>query len=115
MEKERGLDRSAAMADMRYAYIKNVCSQTVKKPHESKERIRSQKIDKLLTGKYTGIPIFIAIMALVFFLTFNVIGAFFQGLLERGIEVPQLKTPLSLSEIFHYEESGYEVKKKSII
>ena len=86
MEKERGLDRSAAMADMRYAYIKNVCSQTVKKPHESKERIRSQKIDKLLTGKCTGIPIFIAIMALVFFLTFNVIGAFFQGLLERGID-----------------------------
>ena len=86
MEKERGLDRSAAMADMRYAYIKNVCSQTVKKPHESKERIRSQKIDKLLTGKYTGIPIFIAIMALVFFLTFNVFGAFFQGLLERGID-----------------------------
>ncbi len=86
MEKERGLDRSAAMADMRYAYIKNVCTQTVKKPHESKERIRSQKIDKLLTGKYTGIPIFIAIMGLVFFLTFNVIGAFFQGLLERGID-----------------------------
>ncbi len=86
MEKERGLDRSAAIADMRYAYIKNVCSQTVKKPHESKERIRSQKIDKLLTGKYTGIPIFIAIMGLVFFLTFNVIGAFFQGLLERGID-----------------------------
>jgi len=86
MEKERGLDRSAAIADMRYAYIKNVCSQTVKKPHESKERIRSQKIDKLLTGKYTGIPIFIAIMGLVFFLTFNVIGAFLQGLLERGID-----------------------------
>ena len=86
MEKERGLDRSAAIADMRYAYIKNVCSQTVKKPHESKERIRSQKIDKLLTGKYTGIPIFIAIMGLVFFLTFNVIGAFFQSLLERGID-----------------------------
>lgn len=86
MEKERGLDRSAAIADMRYAYIKNVCSQTVKKPHESKERIRSQKIDKLLTGKYTGIPIFIAIMGLVFFLTFNVIGAFLQGLLESGID-----------------------------
>ena len=86
MEKERGLDRSAAIADMRYAYIKNVCSQTVKKPHESKERIRSQKIDKLLTGKYTGIQIFIAIMGLVFFLTFNVIGAFLQGLLERGID-----------------------------
>ncbi len=86
MEKERGLDRSAAIADMRYAYIKNVCSQTVKKPYESKERVRSQKIDKLLTGKYTGIPIFIAIMGLVFFLTFNLIGAFFQGLLERGID-----------------------------
>ena len=86
MEKERGLDRSAAIADMRYAYIKNVCIQTVKKPHESKERVRSQKIDKLLTGKYTGIPIFIAIMGLVFFLTFNVIGAFLQGLLERGID-----------------------------
>ena len=86
MEKERGLDRSAAMADMRYAYIKNVCRQTVTKPRESKERIRSEKIDKLLTGKYTGIPLFIAIMGLVFFLTFNVIGAFFQGLLERGID-----------------------------
>lgn len=86
MEKERGLDRSAAMADMRYSYIKNVCQQTVKKPHESKERIRSLKIDRLLTGKYTGIPLFIAIMALVFFLTFNVIGAFLQGLLEGGID-----------------------------
>ncbi len=86
MEKERGLDRSAAIADMRYAYIKNVCRQTVKKPHESRERIRSQKIDRLLTGKYTGIPLFIAIMALVFFLTFNVIGSFLQSLLESGID-----------------------------
>ena len=86
MEKERGLDRSAAMADMRYSYIRNVCLQTVTKPHESRERIRSQKIDKILTGKYTAIPLFIAIMGAVFFLTFNVIGAFFQGLLERGID-----------------------------
>ena len=86
MENERGLDRSAAIADMRYSYIKNVCRQTVHKPHESKERVRSQKIDALLTGKYTAIPFFILIMAGVFFLTFNVIGAFFQQLLESGID-----------------------------
>ena len=86
MENERGLDRSAAIADMRYAYIRNVCGQTVHKPHESKERLRSQKIDALLTGKYTAIPLFILIMAGVFFLTFNVIGAFLQGLLESGID-----------------------------
>ena len=86
MENERGLDRSAAIADMRYAYIKKLCHQTVRKPKESRERIRSQKIDSILTGKYTGIPFFILIMALVFFLTFNVIGAFLQGLLELGID-----------------------------
>ncbi len=86
MENERGLDRSAAIADMRYAFIRNVCRQTVHKPHESRERIRSQKIDTLLTGKYTAIPFFILIMACVFFLTFNVIGAFLQGLLESGID-----------------------------
>ena len=86
MENERGLDRSAAIADMRYSYIKSVCRQTVRKPKESRERIRSQKIDSLLTGKYTAIPFFILIMALVFFLTFNVIGAFLQGLLESGID-----------------------------
>ena len=106
MEKERGLDRSAAMADMRYSYIKNVCRQTVKKPHESRERIRSQKIDRLLTGKYTGIPLFIAIMALVFFLTFNVIGAFLQGLLESGIDkltqlVDSLLTAGGTNEVLH--------------
>ncbi len=106
MEKERGLDRSAAMADMRYAYIKNVCHQTVTKPRESKERIRSQKIDKLLTGKYTGIPLFIAIMGLVFFLTFNVIGAFLQGLLEQGIDsltglVDSGLTAAGINEILH--------------
>lgn len=86
MENERGLDRSAALAEMRYAYIRNVCRQTVHKPHESRERVRSQKIDALLTGKYTAIPFFILIMAGVFFLTFNVIGAFFQELLEKGID-----------------------------
>lgn len=86
MEKERGLDRSAAIADMRFTFIEKVCESCVVKPKESKERVRSQKIDKVLTGKYTAIPCFIGIMFLVFFLTFNVIGAWFQGLLESGIE-----------------------------
>lgn len=86
MEKESGLDRSAAIAKMRFSFINRVCGKTVIKPKESKEHQRSQKIDKILTGKYTAIPSFILIMALVFFLTFNVIGAFFQGLLETGIE-----------------------------
>ena len=86
MEKERGLDRSAAIADMRFAYIKKVCDRCVVKPRESKEHIRSQKIDRILTGKYTAIPMFIAIMGLVFYLTFNVIGAWLQGLLENGID-----------------------------
>ena len=86
MEKERGLDRSAAMADMRFRFISKVCSQTVTKPHESKERLRSEKIDKILTGKYTAIPCFIAIMLLMFHLTFNVVGAWLQGLLEGGVE-----------------------------
>ena len=87
MEKERGLDRSAAMADMRFAFIDKVCKECVIKPKESKEHIRSQRIDKWLTGKYTAIPIFICVMAMVFFLTFNVIGAWLQGLLEEGIGV----------------------------
>lgn len=82
MEKERGLDRSAAMADMRFGYIKKVCRLSVTRPKESREHIRSQKIDRVLSGKYTAIPFFILIMGLVFFLTFNVIGAFFQGVLE---------------------------------
>ena len=86
MEEERGMDRAAAMADMRFSFIEDVCYRTVVKPHESKEHARSAKIDKILTGKYTAIPCFILIMALVFFLTFNVIGAYFQGLLESGIE-----------------------------
>lgn len=86
METERGLDRSAAIADMRFDFIEKLCEQTVVKPKESKERIRSGKIDRILTGKYTGIPCFIAIMALVFYLTFNVIGAALQKLLELGID-----------------------------
>ena len=84
-EAETGLDRAAAMAKMRFDYIGEVCGDTVVKPRESKERLRSQKIDKILTGKYTGIPAFIAIMALVFYLTFNVVGAVLQALLESGI------------------------------
>ena len=86
MEAERNLDRAAAIADMRFAFIKKLCAQTVTHPHESKERLRSQKIDRILTGKYTAIPCFIVIMLLVFYLTFEVIGAFFQGLLETGID-----------------------------
>ena len=86
MEKEGGMDRSAAIADMRFDFIEYVCERTVKKPKESKERIRSEKIDRILTGKWTAIPCFIAIMGAVFFLTFNVIGAFLQGLLETGID-----------------------------
>ena len=86
MEKEGGMDRSAAIADMRFDFIEDVCERTVKKPKESKERLRSEKIDRILTGKWTAIPCFVAIMGAVFFLTFNVIGAFLQGLLESGIE-----------------------------
>lgn len=86
MEEERGLDRSAAIADMRFSFIKKLVSNCVVKPKESKERERSRKIDKILTGKYTAIPAFIVIMSLVFYLTFNVIGAWLQGLLESGIE-----------------------------
>lgn len=85
MEKERGLDRSAAMADMRFSFIERVCEKTVVKPGESREHIRSRRMDQVLTGKYTAIPCFIGIMAAVFYLTFNVIGAWLQGLLETGI------------------------------
>ena len=86
METERGLDASAAMADMRFAFIAKICDECVVKPRESKEHVRSQKIDRVLMGKYTAIPIFILIMAAVFFLTFNVIGALLQDLLAAGIE-----------------------------
>ena len=87
MEEERGLDRSAAMADMRFLFIRRLCDRTVVKPGESSEHARSRKMDKILTGKYTAIPIFILIMGLVFYLTFNVIGAFFQDLLASGIDM----------------------------
>jgi len=86
METERGLDRSAAIADMRFAFINKVCRQTVTKPKESKEHVRSQKLDNFLTGKYTAIPAFILIMMGVFYLTFNVIGAWLQGITEMGVE-----------------------------
>ena len=86
METERELDRSAAIADMRFDFIERLCEQTVTKPKQSRERLRSEKIDRILTGKYTAIPCFIDIMILVFYLTFNVIGAGLQSLLERGID-----------------------------
>lgn len=85
LETERGLDQSAAIADMRFDFIEKLCEQTVVKPRESKERVRSEKIDRILTGKYTAIPCFVGIMILVFYLTFNVIGAGLQTLLEMGI------------------------------
>ena len=87
LEEESSFDCSAAIASDRFHSIINICRQTVKKPHESKERLRSQKIDQFLTGKYTGIPAFIGIMGIVFFLTFNVIGSFLQGILENGVSV----------------------------
>ena len=106
MEEERGMDGAAAMADMRFSFIEDVCSRTVVKPHESKEHARSVKIDKILTGKYTAIPCFILIMALVFYLTFNVVGAFLQELLEKGIEsltviVDNALTRGGVNEVIH--------------
>ena len=86
MEKERGLDRSAAIADMRFSFITKVCDACVKKPAESREHTRSRRIDSVLTGKYTAIPLFFGVMGLVFYLTFNVIGAALQDLLAVGIE-----------------------------
>ena len=106
MEEERGLDRAAAIADMRFSFIERVCRQTVVKPKESKEHERSRKIDKILTGKYTAIPSFVAIMAIVFYLTFNVIGAALQTALEAGIEwftlvIEDALTSLSVNEVLH--------------
>ena len=86
MENESGMDRNSAVADMRFDFIERVCKQTVVKPKESRERIRSEKIDRILTGKWTAIPCFIGIMGLVFYLTFNVIGGSLQQLLENGID-----------------------------
>ena len=85
MEEERGLDRSAAIADMRFSFIHRICDATVIKPGKSREYENSQRIDRILTGKYTAIPAFILIMALVFYLTFNVIGAFMQNMMQLGI------------------------------
>ena len=106
METERGLDRSAAIADMRFNFIEKVCEQTVTKPKESREHLRSRKIDRILTGKYTAIPCFVAIMALMFYLTFNVIGAWLQGLLETGIKaftgvVDTLMTSAGVNSAIH--------------
>lgn len=106
MEEECGMDRASAIADMRFAYIEDVCKNTVVKPRESKERIRSQKIDKLLTGKYTGIPMFIAIMGLVFYLTFNVIGAALANVLDILITfvtngVDNLLTAMNVNSVLH--------------
>ena len=97
MEQERGLDRAAAIADMRFSFIQELVAQTVVKPHESKEQLRSNRIDKFLTGKYTAIPAFIAIMGLIFFLTFNVIGAGLQTLLEIGIDQLTILTDKALT------------------
>lgn len=106
MEEECGMDRASAIADMRFTYIEDVCKNTVVKPRESKERIRSQKIDKLLTGKYTGIPMFIAIMGLVFYLIFNVIGAALSNVLDILITfvtngVDNLLTAMNVNSVLH--------------
>ena len=106
MEKERGLDRAAAIADMRYSFIRRVCARTVVRPHESREHIRSTEMDRILTGKYTAIPCFIGIMALVFWLTFNVIGAWLQGILEMLIRfvtnvTDQALTAAGVNEVLH--------------
>ena len=85
LEKESGMDRQAALANMRFTFIDKVCQATVVKPHESKEHIRSQKIDRILTGKYTAIPMFVGIMLLIFWLTFGVIGAWLSDLMDLGI------------------------------
>ena len=106
METERGLDRSAAIAHMRFDFIEKVCAETVIKPHESKEHLRSQKMDKILTGKYTAIPCFAGIMALVFWLTFGVIGKGLSDLLDMGITwltavVDQAMTAWNVNNVLH--------------
>lgn len=97
MENEQGLDRAAAIADMRYLFIIRVCSKTVVKPHKSREFERSQRVDKILTGRYTGIPAFIIIMLLIFWLTFSVIGKALQDLLQMGIDYLTELTAASLA------------------
>ena len=99
MEKERGLDRCAAIAGMRFDFIQAVTESALIKPHESKERARSLRADRILTGKYTAIPVFILIMGAVFYLTFNVIGAFLQGWMEKGIDLLALETDRAFEAI----------------
>ena len=106
MEEERGLDRAAAIADMRFSFIKKLCEATVVKPKESREHKRSSRLDRVLTGKFTAIPVFIAIMGLVFFLTFHVIGAGLQTLLSMGIDaargaVDSALTSWNVSRVLH--------------
>lgn len=106
MEKESGMDRAAAIADMRFAFIRDVCGKTVVKPRESREHARSVEIDRILTGKYTAIPAFIAIMGVVFWLTFNVIGAWLQNLLAQGIEslsdlTDTVLSAMGVNEVLH--------------
>ena len=101
MENERGIDRNAAIADMRFTFIRKVCAQTVSKPHESREHMRSGRIDRILTGKYTAIPMFILIMAAVFYLTFELIGGNLQALMESGLD--------SLTETVRAALEGYGV------
>lgn len=106
METERGLDRAAAIADMRFTFIEKICKETVVKPHESREHMRSVKMDKVLTGRFTAIPCFIAIMGLVFFLTFNVIGSTLSDLLQLGIDTlthltDQLLTTAHINSVLH--------------
>lgn len=106
MEEERGLDRAAAIADMRFSFIESVCEATVVKPKESREHARSAAIDKILTGKFTAIPSFICIMALVFWLTFGVIGSGLSELLNMGIEwltgvVDGALTAYGINEVVH--------------
>ncbi|MBQ3447303.1 MAG: ferrous iron transport protein B, partial [Synergistaceae bacterium] len=106
MEHERGLDRNAAMADMRFAFIEKVCAQSVVKPKQSREHLRSQRLDSILTGKYTAIPVFVAVMAGIFWLTFEVIGAYFQEVLEGWIDAfteyaDALLTGAGVNDVIH--------------
>ena len=106
METESGMDRQAALANMRFTFIHKVCDATVVRPHESKEHIRSQKMDRILTGKYTAIPVFAAIMILIFYLTFGLIGKWLSDLLNLGIDaftgwVDSLLTLAHVNEVVH--------------
>ena len=106
MEQERGLDRNAALADMRYSFIENAVEQAVVKPRESREHLRSSKLDRVLTGKYTAIPVFLGVMLLIFYLTFNVIGKFLSDLLALGIDsltgvVDRALTAYGLNPVVH--------------